>query len=73
MLQISSGKLYPDGVKRRNELRGVLYSNIFLFRMDGGPIVTAAGRLQQVDPVGTPRPLVYELTEQFEDAAGEEF
>jgi hypothetical protein len=70
MLQISSGKLYPDGVRRTNELRGVLYSNLFLFRMDDGPIVTAAGRLQQVDATGTPHPLIYEITEKFEDDIG---
>ena len=67
MLQINSGKLYPDGVGRTNELRGVLYSNLFLFRMDDGPIVTAAGRLRQVDSTVTPRPMIYEITEQFED------
>jgi len=69
MLQINSGKLYPDGVGRTNELRGVLYSNLFLLRMDDGPIVTAAGRLRQVDSTGTPRPIIYEITEQFEDNA----
>jgi hypothetical protein len=69
MLQINSGKLYPNGVQRTNELRGVLYSNLFLFRMDDGPIVTAAGRLQQADATGTPRPLIYEITEKFEDDA----
>ena len=69
MLQINSGKLYPNGVRRTNELRGVLYSNLFLFRMDDGPIVTAAGRLQQADATGTPRPLIYEITEKFEDDA----
>jgi hypothetical protein len=69
MLQINSGKLYPNGVRRTNELRGVLYSNLLLFRMDDGPIVTAAGRLLQADATGTPRPLIYEITEQFEDDA----
>jgi len=67
MLQINSGKLYPNGVRRTNELRGVLYSNLFLFRTDDGPIVTVAGRLKQADATGIPRPLIYEITEQFED------
>ncbi len=66
MLQINSGKLYPNGVGRRNKLRGILYSNLVLMGLDDTPIVTAAGTLLQVDPFGNPRPLVYELTEQME-------
>jgi hypothetical protein len=69
VLQINSGKLYPNGVGRRNKLRGVLYSNLVLAGLDDTPIVTAAGTLLQVDPFGSPRPLVYELTEQMEDGA----
>ncbi|MCA7118382.1 MAG: hypothetical protein LGL72_03020 [Acidibrevibacterium sp.] len=67
MLQITSGKLYPNGAGRKNKLRGVLYSNLVLAGLDDTPIVTAAGTLLQVDPFGVPRPLVYELTEQMED------
>lgn len=68
MLQINSGKLYPNGVGRTNALRGVLYSNLVLAGLEDTPIVTAAGTLLQVDPWGSPRPLVYELTEQMEDS-----
>ncbi|HZZ32903.1 MAG TPA: hypothetical protein VFE10_13030 [Phenylobacterium sp.] len=71
MLQINSGKLYPNGVRRTNELRGVLYSNLFLMRMDDGAIVTEAGRLLQAEATNLPRPVVYEITEQFDDAPGE--
>jgi len=67
MLQINSGKLYPNGVLRTNELRGVLYSNLFLMRMDESPIVTRAGRLLQVEATNLPRPIIYEVTEQFDD------
>ena len=67
MLQINSGKLYPDGVRRTNELRGVLYSNLFLTRMKDEPFVTKAGRLLQADATSPLRPLVYEVTEQFDD------
>jgi hypothetical protein len=70
VLQINSGKLYPNGVGRKNKLRGVLYSNLVLMGLEDSPIVTAAGTLLQVDPFGSPRPLVYELTEQMEDAGG---
>jgi hypothetical protein len=67
VLQITSGKLYPNGVGRKNKLRGVLYSNLVLAGLEDKPIGTAAGTLLQVDPFGSPRPLVYELTEQMED------
>jgi hypothetical protein len=67
VLQINSGKLYPNGVGRKNQLRGILYSNLLLTGLDDTPVVTAAGTLLQVDPFASPRPLVYELTEQMED------
>ena len=67
MLQINSGKLYPNGVRRTNELRGVLYSNLFLMRMEDSPIVTQAGRLLQAEATNLPRPIIYEVTEQFDD------
>lgn len=69
MLQINSGKLYPNGVGRTNELRGILYSNLVLAGLDNTPIVTVAGTLMQVDPWGGPQPLVYELTERMEGGA----
>jgi hypothetical protein len=69
VLQIASGKLYPNGAGRKNKLRGVLYSNLVLIGLEDKPIVTAAGTLLQVDPFGSQRPLVYELTEQMEDGA----
>ncbi|MBS1053698.1 hypothetical protein QMA67_14105 [Gluconobacter japonicus] len=67
MLQINSGKLYPNGVRRTNELRGVLYSNLLLMRMEDNAIVTQAGRLLQADAANLPRPIVYEVSEQFDD------
>jgi hypothetical protein len=69
VLQINSGKLYPNGVGRKNKLRGILYSNLVFMGLDDTPIVTAAGTLLQVEPFGSPRPLVYEVTEQMEDGA----
>ncbi|GBQ31949.1 hypothetical protein HLH34_18775 [Gluconacetobacter azotocaptans] len=67
MLQINSGKLYPNGVRRTNELRGVLYSNLLLMRMEDNAIVTQAGRLLQAEAANLPRPIVYEVSEQFDD------
>lgn len=70
MLQINSGKLYPNGVRRTNELRGVLYSNLFLMQMEDRAIVTQAGRLLQAEATNLPRPIIYEVTEQFDDELG---
>jgi hypothetical protein len=52
MLQINSGKLYPQGVGRKNQLRGVLYSNLTMAGLDDLPIVTAAGSLLNTDGFG---------------------
>lgn len=67
MLQINSGKLYPNGVGRTNRLRGVLYTNLALLDLDDLPIETAVGTLLQTEPLGDPGTLVYELTERLED------
>ena len=66
MLQINSGKLYTNGVGRKNKLRGVLYSNLVLMGLDDTSIITDAGALLPVDSFSRPRPLIYELTEQME-------
>jgi hypothetical protein len=66
MLQITSGKLYPNGVGRKNQLRGVLYSNLIIAGLEDAPIVTDAGSLLQAETIGTPTSIIYELTEQME-------
>ena len=66
MLQINSGKLYPGGVRRTNQLRGVIYTNLFIGERDV-PLVTAAGTSLYADPFGSLTPLIYELTEQMDD------
>ena len=53
MLQINSGKLYPGGVRRTNQLRGVIYTNLFIGERDV-PLVTAAGTSLYADPVREP-------------------
>lgn len=65
MLQINSGKLYPQGVGRTNQLRGVLYTNLVLMGRDN-PIVTRAGTLLAAGSLDTPLTIVYELLEQLE-------
>lgn len=67
MLQINSGKLYPNGVGRQNQLRGVLYTNLAIAGLDDKPIETPAGNLLPTDASGSPNALVYELTERMED------
>ncbi|MHB8392734.1 MAG: hypothetical protein ACYDBH_24660 [Acidobacteriaceae bacterium] len=51
MLQITSGKLYPNGVGRKNKLRGILYSNLILTGLDDTSIGTAAGTLMIDQPL----------------------
>lgn len=64
MLQIASGKLFTRGIERRNELRGVLYSNLVLTRE--APIKTAAGRLLGTGMLRASQAIVYECTELIE-------
>lgn len=65
MLQIASGKLFASKPAQRNELRGVVYTNLLLYGRE--PIETAAGRLLPTSSVGVPNSAVYEITELIED------
>ena len=65
MLQIASGKLFSKEPGQRNELRGVVYTNLQLYGRE--PIETAAGRLLPTSNLGVPNSAVYELTELIED------
>ena len=69
MLQIASGKLFRGKPVHRNELRGVLYTNL---RMYNQVVDTAAGRLLYTSTLHDSKSLVYEFTELIEDdpAAG---
>ena len=69
MLQIASGRLFREKPGQRNELRGVLYTNL---RMYNQVIDTAAGRLLYTSTLHDSKSLVYEFTELIEDdpAAG---
>ena len=65
MLQIASGRLFSGPAARRNELRGVLYTNLQFF--DRATIETAAGRLLSTESISSPGTVVYEITELIED------
>ena len=71
MLQIASGKLFTRSPGQKNELRGIVHTNLHLLEKE--PIETVAGRLL---PTNTTSPhcgqLVYEFTELIEQppAAG---
>jgi hypothetical protein len=65
MLQITSGKLFYLATERQNMLRGVLYSNLIL-AMHDEEIRTIAGALLSTGSVGTPSPIIYEMTEKLE-------
>ena len=67
MLQITSGKLFAQEPGQRNELRGVVYTNLFLYE---NPIETAAGRLLPTNTLRAKSSLVYELTELIESPPG---
>ena len=66
MLQIGSGKLFARDAIRRNELRGVIHSNL---RLTGEiPVETMAGRLLPTNAIANTQTLVYEFTELIEDS-----
>ncbi|MEQ8392438.1 MAG: hypothetical protein RIB30_15740 [Thalassospira sp.] len=66
MLQINTGKLFKNGIGRTNNLRGVLYSNIWLPTED---IETNAGTLRATDGGRDNRAIVYELEERIEESS----
>ena len=68
MLQIASGKLFRSGPGQRNQLRGVVYTNLLLH---GRAIETEAGRLLPTDSFQDTKALVYEFTELIEQAPRE--
>ncbi|HHZ8505011.1 TPA: hypothetical protein ACWL6U_002511 [Morganella morganii] len=64
MLQICSGKLFQKEVQYRNNLRGVIYTNLRLFgdtRID-----TAAGSILSTSNLGQSNTIVYEIEELIE-------
>lgn len=65
MLQIASGKLFTRRIERRNELRGVLYTNLSFPREL--TIETAAGRLLSTSVPQESQAIVYEYTEAIEE------
>ena len=66
MLQISSGKLFQNGVCDKNKLRGIIYSNLFF--PDADIIInTAMGSLRPSSKLGSLNILIYELEELIED------
>ncbi|WP_287919236.1 hypothetical protein [Comamonas sp.] len=66
MLQIATGKLFRQGVLKRNTLRGVLYTNLRMFGEE--KIVTMAGQLLGVHALRKlhGHSLVYEIVELIE-------
>ena len=66
MLQIASGRLFKGKPAQRNQLRGVLYTNLEMYNT---VIDTAAGRLSYTSTLHDSKTLVYEFTEYIEDDA----
>ena len=66
MLQIASGKLFTNEPRQRNELRGVLHTNLLI--LPGTHIETKAGRLLPTNANSkNSSQLIYEFTELIED------
>lgn len=66
MLQICSGKLFQKEVQYRNNLRGVIYTNLRLF--SDRKIDTAAGSLLSTSNLGQSNAIVYEIEELIESS-----
>ena len=64
MLQISTGKLFGNGIERKNHLTGVIYSNLRFFGEKR--IETPAGTILPTSHLSSSMALVYELTENIE-------
>lgn len=67
MLQIASGKLFEREAGRRNALRGVIYSNLRIYRDEA--IETAAGRILPLEVSGRPNAFAFEFDELIEGEA----
>ena len=68
MLQIASGKLFQQKPGRSNELRGIVYTNLILYKK---PIETIAGRLLPTSALQHDKMLIYEFTELIEESPGD--
>lgn len=69
MLQIGTGKLFTREVEYRNNLKGIIYTNLRLMRDD--KIETAGGSLIATENFRESNVLIHELEELIE-ACGEE-
>lgn len=66
MLQICSGKLFQREVEYRNQLRGVIYTNLRLTR--NKELHTVAGSLLPTSNLGPSNAVVYEIEELIENS-----
>ncbi|HDS0923445.1 TPA: hypothetical protein QDZ10_001922 [Stenotrophomonas maltophilia] len=65
MLQINTGKLYPDGVGRSQTIRGIFYSNICLRGLP--ELHTAAGVVIAADQLRGTNTLILQMEERLAD------
>lgn len=66
MLQICSGKLFQEDVEYKNQLRGIIYTNLRFDRESA--INTDAGSLLPTSYLGSSNTLIYELEELIESS-----
>ncbi|OTG62435.1 hypothetical protein [Acinetobacter silvestris] len=69
MLQICSGKLFSKGVKYRNNLKGVIYTNLRITR--DKRLDTAVGSLWMTNNANYSNAILFEFEELIEDIHGE--
>ncbi|EOQ73045.1 hypothetical protein [Acinetobacter lactucae] len=65
MLQICTGKLYTREIEYRNNLKGIIYTNLKLFRDE--KIQTKAGTILSVENAEGPNTVIYEIEELVEE------
>lgn len=66
MLQICSGKLFQNNVEYRNQLRGVIYTNLRFGFGREEKLDTAAGSILSTSNMGLSNAIIYEIEELIE-------
>ncbi|CDH41985.1 TPA: hypothetical protein ACF00A_002194 [Acinetobacter nosocomialis] len=66
MLQICTGKLFSKDIEYRNNLKGIIYTNLKLFRDE--KIQTKAGSIVYAENASSPNTVIYEIEELIEES-----
>ncbi|MDA4862092.1 hypothetical protein PGK19_11410 [Acinetobacter baumannii] len=66
MLQICTGKLFSKDIEYRNNLKGIIYTNLKLLRDE--KIQTKAGSIVYAENASSPNTVIYEIEELIEES-----